>query len=124
MPITELKNHVNTITVKTDPAMLAGHILLRNLQDSLDMLQRTVPLNRFRFKRMGNTSTYSYEIKAVDGREWNQEIEILPGQDAKMTFAVTDQWKLGEFSLQRPVRDLVIEITRQYNVDDIDCQWM
>lgn len=64
---------------------------------------------------------YSYTIKSLDGRNWIQSLFISHGSiDPNMSFQVTDQWKLSEFSIFRILRDAIVKILSRYGPAKIE----
>lgn len=57
---------------------------------------------------------FEYKILAVDGRVWKQTITFDTPRDPKMTFNISDEWRLSEFSNQRDVRDTFVILANDY----------
>ena len=60
---------------------------------------------------VGSTTAWNYRFEDTSGRLWKQV--IVPGTtnaDTTMTFNVTDHWKVAEFSAQRLLRTIIIDI--------------
>ena len=67
---------------------------------------------------------FRYRFEAHDGRTWEQNIRVPPaGADVSMNFDVPSHWTLGEFAPHRSVRDVVVNMIRNYGVDRIRVEW-
>lgn len=85
--------------------------LVRSLETYIGILYNTVPLQYVKWEIQLDGS-YLYQIKLLDGRLWKQTVKIIPG-DSLQTFNVTNEWKQSEFVLQRPIRDLLLQLTSE-----------
>jgi len=116
-------------TVEIDSALLVtgdsklAIFLTRHLQN----LNVVAPITSFNLAQTANDAfpAFTYDIVLKDGRTWHQTITFSGGilQEPTMTFAVTDQWKLSEFSLQRPLRDLIVEHVASHGLSRIEAVW-
>lgn len=57
---------------------------------------------------------FLYTIHVVGGRVWKQTITFDDLSNPLMTFEVTDQWRLSEFSQQRNVRNALVAFVGTY----------
>jgi hypothetical protein len=73
-------------------------------------------------RQHGGPDQYQYSISAPL-RSWNQVIQIPPSVEATMSFDVPSFWKLSEFSLQRPIRDLLITLVREFQLSECSVTW-
>lgn len=70
-----------------------------------------------------DVTRYNYRIEeGTSGRQWRQAIYFREG-DAWMTFDVTDQWRLGEFSHQRFLRDQLVALAQGLGCTRIVARW-
>lgn len=76
-----------------------------------------VPLAFLKWDLQADNS-YLYQIKAVDGRLWKQVITPIAG-DSLQTFQISDAWKLSEFTLQRPIRDLLLQMSSDIGLTNL-----
>lgn len=81
----------------------------KNLFLGMAQLNEVVPLASYIWNVDG--PIHNYYFSARDGRTWTQTIDFTTGDDdPPMTFAVTDQWKVSEFSHHRAVRDEFVRL--------------
>jgi hypothetical protein len=90
-----------------DSAAASLFIALQAMHDVVPLTNVNVVLADVILRR------WTYLIQTVDGRAWHQNLFITT-PDPTMTFAVTDQWKVSEFTLQRPIRDAIIALILRY----------
>lgn len=87
------------------------------LLEALGRMNAFVPIKNFSFALATSSpepETYLYRIELVDGRLWRQRIDFASSpNDPEMTFNVSDEWKVSEFALNRPIRE---ELVRLYTV--------
>lgn len=100
------------------------------LVDALDRLQKVharVPLTKFTFRADNGTPAtddYIYRFDAVDGRIWRQTLIFDDPVNPRMTFNVADPgWRLDEFSVQRAVRDQIVELHRLFGMTRLVVEW-
>lgn len=84
-----------------------------------DLFRQAADIELFEVKPGVNENEYSYKFRHVDGRVWNQVLEIPEIGDVKMTFDIADKWAVSEFAAHREVRDLVISLVREQNIREI-----
>lgn len=91
--------------------------------NALQKLATTVSLATFALEEQSAGSEYfDYEFVGKDARTWNQVLHIA-GADPSMTFTVASYWKLSEFILHRPVREISIKLVQDYGVSKIEATW-
>lgn len=57
---------------------------------------------------------FHYKIEAADGRLWQQDITFDNAVNPQMTFNVSNEWRLSEFSGQRTMRNFLISLVAKY----------
>lgn len=57
---------------------------------------------------------FSYRLEAADTRVWHQSITFDNAANPQMTFAISDEWRLSEFSSQRTMRNFLITLVAKY----------
>jgi len=109
----------STLLVTSDSELAI--FLVRYLQKLNDV----APVDIFTIEPIGGSGlSFTYFIKLKDGRQWHQTLTFPSGGgEPSMTFNVTDMWKLSEFALQRPLRDLVVKSISSLGVSDISVNW-
>lgn len=105
------------------PEILVHDELFMELSRRLAFQHAVVRLDKFTFERIDPSDRlrFKYEIKLRDGRKWTQTVifskaEPTPGEDEDpmMSFNVSDDWKLTEFSSHRQVRKAVLSLRNAY----------
>lgn len=92
--------------------------IAKELVDVSELFIASVPLVKFRFEQKENNLDYEYRIWLDDGRQWRQLISFFdnnPDTDPKMTFDVSQPWKLSEFVSHRDLRNLMIHVRNNIN---------
>lgn len=108
------------VEVKTGLQLLATHQNVIDLLKALEDMDKAVPLAQFSVDQDStDLLLYSYTIVAADARRWNQTLRFGT-TGVSHTFNVTDRWLEPEFVLQRPVRALVLQLIRDFQVTKID----
>lgn len=88
----------------------------RDLMNAIAVMHKSVSLIKVSWKL--KSGAYLYEIKAADGRRWDQQLEA--GADPLMTFSISDPWRLSEFQHQRAIRDALIAVSNKYGLTDFE----
>lgn len=125
MPTLEYSNGVMTLEIdySVTGELVTDATLFTQFINSLQLLAQTANLDTFEMKEQSAGSEYfNYAFVGKDARTWNQVLHIQD-TDASMTFSVASYWKLSEFVLHRPVRDLAIALVRKYGVSKIEASW-
>lgn len=81
---------------------------------SIRKMSDVVALSEVRFEQQPG-GAFLYRIFASDGRLWRQNVTVLP-TDELHSFTPPDNWLLSEFVLQRPIRDGLVRLVRQFGV--------
>ena len=109
------------LSADVDPAEFGSTETFRKLLTTLAHISSIVQVKRFRFTPDPPVAErYRYLLELDDGRTWEQALTFDVATDPKMTFDVSDGWRLSEFSTQRPLRDLVVEARSKHAVTKID----
>jgi hypothetical protein len=104
-------------------AIEATHAYVISLIRALDKFQQvTVDPDKIELTFSAGDD-YAYDITSKAGRTWSQVLRIPTGSEAAMTFDVPSFWKLSEFSEQRPIRDLLINLVREFGLTDAKIKW-
>jgi hypothetical protein len=101
------------LTVLPEPFQYTHAYVLSVLSD-IRRMRDVVELSSVRFEQQPG-GEFLYRIQAVDGRLWRQNITVLPA-DESHTFTPPDEWLLSEFILQRPIRDGLVLLVRQFGI--------
>lgn len=118
-----------TVTIVSDVAVTADSELAIFLARGLQAIHAIVPLTSFTFARQANTDPpqYDYELSPQNHPawpKWKQTLTFLPGNRVRQTFNVpTPGWELPEFSLQRPLRDLLIRHVFSHGIASVAVTW-
>lgn len=124
MPQLELKDGTKTLEIISVTVLTIGEPDIISLNEYLDKMNTLVPLTKFEVKQdTVDTTKYKYRFDADDLRVWKQEIFTDP-VEFDMTFNVTDKWKLSQFAAQRPIRDIVIRLIKNFGISKIECNWL
>jgi hypothetical protein len=83
-----------------------------------ELLYAAVALEKITFTRTSGVGVtpkvFEYKINTVDGRIWKQTITFDNVRDPKMTFNMSDLWRLSEFAQQRNLRDVFVALVGSY----------
>lgn len=124
MPQLELKDGTKTLEIVSVTSLTIGEPDVISLNEYLDKFNTITPLTKFEVKQdIVDPTKYNYRFDADDGRIWKQEIFSDP-VEYNMTFDVTDKWKLSQFASQRPIRDIVIRLIKNFGISKIECNWL
>ena len=99
------------------PPLASG--LLIDFYKRLDYLDAAMALASFKTV-LKSGSTFEYEFKTMDGREWKQEIIMDQPSDPLMTFDVDDAFRVSEFEPHRELRVQVITMIRVLSLTKIE----
>ena len=85
-------------------------------------IDQRVALDKVTFAASSSdANVFTYEIKTVDGRKWDQTL-YFGSSEEQMSFEVGDLWSLSEFSLQRPIRDFLVDGVNTYGLTSFVCK--
>ena len=91
---------------------------VKKISNAIEAFNTIVPVAKltFKVKNPPELKEYEYKIEAVDTRVWSQTIDLMEPSDPPITFNVPDKWKFSEFSVQRFIRDRILELYREQNM--------
>lgn len=112
----QIKAHDWEIEIESSAHILLSDEHLSEMLKLLSDLQSAANMEEFNFvKRVDGK--FDYEFKSFDGREWNQVIDVTNHADYSMIFNTDDWWKLSEFTPHRPLRDHVVKMAHDFQLE-------
>jgi len=113
----------HTATIVSDSPIPADNSDVWSLLQLILKLQASLSLIDFDYVRQSVSneiipySEYKYTFETQDGRKWKQTIRVYPTLNTStMSFNVADLWRVDEFADGRPIRDLLITLSKQYGI--------
>ena len=67
--------------------------------------------------------TYSFEIKAADGRLWKQTLSLAGVVQPTMTWSVAQPWTMLETDLIRPLRQNIVTAIHELGLTNLLVKW-
>lgn len=96
---------------------------LVDMMKMCDALKAAANMERFDFVKRPD-GKFDYSFKSVDGRSWKQIIDVTNHADYSMTFNTNEEWKLSEFTPHRPLRDHVVKMAHDYQLNFIKVRFV
>jgi hypothetical protein len=118
MPTLEIDSPLWSLEIESDQYLNDKDEHVGKFINFILAFNKAIELESFEFTRQPG-GEFKYEVKAEDGKEWLQTININPSSSS-MNFDVEDFWTLTEFAPHRPVRDICIIIARELTVSKIE----
>lgn len=104
-----------------NPALSNVHLV--EMLTLLNNLQIAANMEKFDFVKRPD-GKFDYSFKSFDGRKWNQIIDVTNHADYSMTFSTDDSWKLSEFLPHRPLRDHVVKMAHDFQLEFIKVKFI
>jgi hypothetical protein len=120
----DIKDWALDITITHDtPTGNFDHTLCQELVAALRTLHAAVAMDKFDLKQAGGL-TYTYELKALDGRHFDQVLNFDQINNPGMTFDVDDYWHVTEFVAHRALRDVCVKMVGDMLVTEIKVKFL
>ena len=125
MPLNELelKSNRRAITIESAEEITDTEEAVQTLGRDINAMHAVVSLRSIIMEQKSvNPLQYDYDILAMDDRLWHQTIRFA-SDGVTFTFDVSDRWHLEEFALQRPIRDAMLQLVRNFGMNKFTCKY-